>query len=78
MDLRQTLSNLSKDPKQSMEDYLRHIKYVADSLASIRTPIPDIELVQLTLNGLDKDYHTLVTTLSYGTNLPLLMIFAPN
>ncbi|KAJ8445793.1 hypothetical protein Cgig2_027874 [Carnegiea gigantea] len=25
--------------------------------------------VQLTLNGLDEDYHTLVTTLSYGTNL---------
>ncbi|KAJ8435581.1 hypothetical protein Cgig2_021735 [Carnegiea gigantea] len=69
MDLRRTLSNLSKDTKQSMEDYLRHIKDVTDSLASIRTPIPDIELVQLTLNGLDEDYHTLVTTLSYGTNL---------
>ena len=32
-------------------------------------PIPDIELVQLTLNSLDEDYHTLVTTLSYDTNL---------
>ena len=36
MDLRHTLSNLSKDPKQSMEDYLRHINYVANMLASIR------------------------------------------
>jgi len=69
MDLRQTLSNLSKDPKQSMEDSLRHIKYVTDSLASICTPNPDIELVQLTFNGLDEDYHTLVTTLCYGTSL---------
>ena len=67
MDLRRTLSNLSKDPKQSMEDYLRGIKHIADSLASIRTPVLDLDLVQLTLNGLDEDYHTLVTTLAYGT-----------
>ena len=40
-----------------------------DSLASIRTPVSDIDLVQLTLNVLDEDYHTLVTTLSYGSNL---------
>ena len=53
-----------------MEDYLQSIKHIADSLASIRTCIPDIDLVQLTLNSLDEDYHTLVTTpSSYGTNL---------
>lgn len=52
-----------------MEDYLRSIKHIADSLASIWTPIPDNDLVQLTLNGLDEDYHNLVTMLSYGTNL---------
>ncbi|KAJ8437748.1 hypothetical protein Cgig2_009463 [Carnegiea gigantea] len=69
MDLQRTLSNLSKDPKQSMEDYLQSTKYIADSLASIWTPVPDIDLVQLTLNGLDEDYHNLVTMLSYGTNL---------
>jgi len=40
-----------------------------DSLASIRTLISNIHLVQLTLNGLDEDYHTLVVTLSYDTNL---------
>jgi len=51
MDLRRNLSNLSKDPKQSMDDYLRGIKHIADSLASIRTPVPYPELVQLTLNG---------------------------
>jgi len=60
---------LSKDPKQSMEDYLRSIKHIAHSLASIRTPVPDIDLVQVTLNRLDEDYHNLVTTLSYGTRL---------
>ena len=52
-----------------MEDYFRGIKYIANSLASIRTPVPNLELVQLTLNGLDEDYNNLVTTLSYGTNL---------
>ena len=52
-----------------MEDYLRSIEHITDSLASIRTPIPYIDLVQLNLNGLDEDYHNLVTTLSYGTNL---------
>ena len=52
-----------------MEDYLRGIKHIADSLASIYTPVPNLKVVQLTLNGLDEDYHNLVTTLSYGTNL---------
>lgn len=69
MDLQHTLSTLSKVPKQTMEDYLRIIKHIADSFASIRTLVSDSDLVQLTLNGLDNDYHTLVTTLSYGTNL---------
>ncbi|KAJ8423765.1 hypothetical protein Cgig2_028266 [Carnegiea gigantea] len=60
MYLLRTVSNLPKDPKQSMEDYLRGIKHIA-------TPVPDLELVQLTLNGLDEDYYNLVTTLAYGT-----------
>ena len=60
---------MSKDPKQSIEDSLQGIKHIIDSLASIQTPVPQVDLVQLTLNGLDEDYHTLVTTLSYSTNL---------
>ena len=59
---------MSKDPKQSMEDYLRSINTLL-TLASICTPVPDVDLVQLTLNELDEDYHNLVTTLPYGTNL---------
>ena len=54
MHFRHTLSNLSKDPKQSIEVYLRSIKHIVDSLASIRTLVPDIDLVQLTLKGFDK------------------------
>jgi len=69
LDLRKQLTNLSKDPQQSMEVYLKQIKTVANTLASIRMPISDIDLVQLTLNGLDDDCHTLVTTLAYGSNL---------
>ena len=69
MDLRRTLSTLSKYPKQSMEDYLQSIKHIADSLASIQTPVSNVDLVQLTLNGLDEDYYNLVATLSYDTNL---------
>ena len=52
-----------------MEDHLRGIKHIANSLASIWTPVLDLELVQLTLNGLDEDYHNLVTNLAYGTTL---------
>ena len=68
MDLWCTLSTLAKDHKQSMEDYLRTIKHIVDSLVSICAPILTIDLVQLTLHGQDEDYHALVTTISYGTN----------
>ena len=33
------------------------------------TRVPDLELVQLILNGSDEDYHNLVTAFSYGSNL---------
>jgi len=52
-----------------MEEYSWGTKYIVDSLASIQTPISNIDLVQLTSNELDEDYHTLVTALSYGANL---------
>jgi len=52
-----------------MEDYLQSIKHIADSHASIQTPVSNVDLVQLTLNGLDEDYYNLVATLSYDTNL---------
>ena len=78
MDLRHILSNLSKDPKHNMEDYLRGIKHIADSLASIQTVVPDIILGQLTLNGLDEGYHNLVTTLPMAPIYSPLMILVPN
>ncbi|KAJ8424539.1 hypothetical protein Cgig2_021544 [Carnegiea gigantea] len=52
-----------------MDDYLWGIKQIADSLASIRLPIFDMELITQTLNGVAKDYHILATTLSDGSNL---------
>ena len=55
-----------------MEDYLQGIKRIADSLATIVSTASDMDLVQLTLNGADEDYHTLATILAYGTNLPTL------
>ena len=70
MDLKHTLTILSKDESQSMEDHLWGIKQIADSLASVGSPMFDLELVQLTLNGVDEDYHVLATTLSYGLNVP--------
>jgi len=50
-----------------MEDYLRGIKQIADSLASIGSPVSDMDLVTQTLNGVHEDYHILATTLSYGS-----------
>lgn len=35
LDLKRTLVNLSKDANQSMNDYLRTVKTIADSLASV-------------------------------------------
>ena len=68
MELKRTLSNLSKDDSQSMKDYLRGIKQITDSLTSISSLVLDMDLIILTLNGIDEDWHILATTLSYGTS----------
>jgi len=60
LDLKFMLTNVSKGPNQSMEDYLRHIKTLADSLAPIQNPISDLELIQFTTFGIPPDYHTFV------------------
>jgi len=68
MELERTLLNLSKDKSQSMEDNLCNIKQIADSLASIGSPVSDMDLVTLPPTGVDEYYHILATTLSYGTS----------
>lgn len=66
MDLNRTLTTLSTDETQSMEDYLWAIEQIVDSLAPIGSPVSDLDLVQLILNGVDEDYCILAATLSYG------------
>jgi len=41
-------TSLSKDDNQSMEDYLRNIKTIANSLAAIQSHVSDLELIQYT------------------------------
>jgi len=43
LDLKCMLANVSKGPNQSMEDYLCHIKTLANSLAAIQSPVFDLE-----------------------------------
>jgi len=45
LDLKCMLTNVSKSPDQSMDDYLRHIKTLVDSLAAIQSPVFDLELI---------------------------------
>lgn len=44
-----------------MEEYLRDIKNVVDSVASIQTSIPNVVLNNFTIDGLGLDYDRLVT-----------------
>ena len=65
MDLKRMLMNLDKCESQSMEDFLRGVKSIADSLASIQSFVLDLDLVQYTLNALGPDYDGNVDTLTY-------------
>ena len=56
------LTNVSKGPDKSVEEYLRHIKTLADFLATIQSPVSDLELIQFITSGVAPDYHTFVTT----------------
>ena len=47
-----------------MEGYLLYVKILADSLATIQSPVSDLELIQYTTSSLPPDYHTFVTTYS--------------
>jgi len=51
IELKCTLSTLSKDHNQSMDDHLRGIKQIVDYLALIGSPLSDMDLVTLILNG---------------------------
>ncbi|KAL2900798.1 Retrovirus-related Pol polyprotein from transposon TNT 1-94 [Bienertia sinuspersici] len=63
MELKRTLSFIQKSQSQSMDQYLRDIKVLVDSLAAINSPVSLPDLIQYTLNGLGPDYDSLVTTI---------------
>lgn len=65
MELKGFLSHLQKGETQSMEDYLRSVKVMADQLASIEAPISELELINDTLGGLDPAYDSLVAAVQY-------------
>ena len=52
-----------------MEDFLGSVKSLANSLAAIRAPILDMDLIQYTPNGLGSKYDTIVDTPTYMINL---------
>lgn len=58
---------------QSIDEYLRHAKSLADALAAINEPIPNKELFTVVLRGLSPNYKMLVTAL---LNFPPLPAFA--
>ena len=66
LDLKCMLTNLPKDDNQSMEDYLRTIKTIADSLAVIQPHVSNFELIQYTTIGLrySSDYDGFLTAYS--------------
>ena len=65
IDSRHLLTNLEKFESQSMEDFLRVVKSISNSLAAIQLPVSEIDLIQYTLNAIDPDYDGIVGTLTY-------------
>ena len=47
-----------------MDSYLRSIKTIANSLASIHSPVSNLKLIQLTTASLPEDYDSFVTIFS--------------
>jgi len=78
MELRRKLTNPKKQKSQSIESYVREIKYITDSVAAIKSPLMDQELIHYTVDGLDDDYETFITTATYFRVTLDLMIFVQN
>lgn len=64
-ELRRKLANMKKQSSQSMDSFLWEIKNIADSLATINSPLTDQELVQYIIDGLDYRYEAFVTAAAY-------------
>jgi len=59
------LSSLDKPDLQPMDEYLHHIKSIANSLVAIKSPIFDLDFIQYTLNGLGSEYDNFVDNLLF-------------
>ncbi|KAF3791963.1 hypothetical protein EJ110_NYTH12922 [Nymphaea thermarum] len=55
-----------------MVSYLDRVKYLANTLAAAGHPISTPDLVQITLNGLPKEYESLVTSITTSTTIEKL------
>ena len=61
--LKQKVSLLSKEPTQSIHNYLRYFKSLCDDLSLIGKPLPDQDEVFHLFHGLVPDYNTFTTTM---------------
>ncbi|CAH9053256.1 unnamed protein product [Cuscuta epithymum] len=64
IELKRILSSLKKKDDQSMDDYLREIIVLTDSLNSINSPISNRELLQQTVAGLGHEYESVITSVT--------------
>lgn len=69
MDLHNRLTDLVKLDSQSMQEYLREINQIFDSLATIWSPVFNVELINCTNWGLDKEYYPIIAAVTYMGDL---------
>jgi len=62
--LKQKLRSIEKDDL-SINGYILKIKTISHALAAIEEPLTDKDLLLAILNGLDQDYETVVSLITY-------------
>ncbi|CAH9090912.1 unnamed protein product [Cuscuta europaea] len=71
MVLKRLFDLIKKKFDQSMDNYLREIKTLADDLATINFLVPPREILKTTIMGLGPEYESLFTVVSlFGQNFP--------
>ncbi|CAH9076156.1 unnamed protein product [Cuscuta epithymum] len=64
IELRRLLSALKKKDDQSMDDYLREVIVLIDSLNTINSPVSNRELIQSMIQGLGPEYESVITSVT--------------
>lgn len=62
--LKQQLRSIKKD-SLSVNDYILKIKTIGHALTTIGEPLGDKDLLLAILNGLDHDYETIISLITY-------------